>query len=114
MFDLLKLLTDISPSLTNGMQVWFEKYLADTAWNVYSDYCVGNTDKANDTFSFIITLKHDTDQNFSEYIAYVAPKDLKKNRQASKGLISYLNFPVTFSVSFIVERAIEAAQRFHH
>ncbi|QAX83240.1 GCN5 family acetyltransferase [Pseudomonas sp. DTU12.3] len=104
MFDLLKLLTDNSPSLTNDMQVWFEKYRADAAWNVYSDYCVGNTDKANDSFSFVITLRHDTDQNFSEYIANVAPKDLKKTRQASEGLISYLNFPVTFSVSFIVER----------
>jgi hypothetical protein len=104
MFDLLKLLTDNSPSLTRDMQAWFEKYRADAAWNVYSDYCVGNTDKANDSFSFVITLKHDTDKNFSEYIANVAPKDLKKTRQASEGLISYLNCPVAFSVSFIVER----------
>jgi hypothetical protein len=34
----------------------------------------------------------------------VAPKDLKKTRQASEGLISYLNCPVAFSVSLIVER----------
>lgn len=104
MFDLLKLLIENSPSLTRDMQVWFEKYRADGAWNVYSDYCVGNTDKANDSFSFVITLKHDTDKNFSEYIAKVAPKDLKKTRQSSEGLISYLNCPVAFSVSFIVER----------
>lgn len=51
MFDLLKLLTDNSPSLTRDMEAWFEKYRADAAWNVYSDYCVGNIDKANDSFS---------------------------------------------------------------
>lgn len=104
MFDLLKLLTDNSPSLTSDMQAWFKQYPPDAPWNIYSDYCVGNPDKANDSFSFVITLKHDTDKNFSEYIANVAPKDLKKTRQASEGLISYLNCPVAFSVSFIVER----------
>jgi hypothetical protein len=104
MFDLLKLLTDYSPSLTSDMQAWFKQYRTDAAWNIYSDYCVGNIEKANDSFSFVITLKHDTDKNFSDYIANVAPKDLKKTRQASEGLISYLNCPVAFSVSFIVER----------
>jgi hypothetical protein len=104
MFDLLKLLTDNSPSLTSDMQSWFKQYRSDAAWNIYSDYCVGNKEKANDSFSFVITLKHDTDKNFSEYIANVAPKDLKKTRQASEGLISYLNCPVAFSVSFVVER----------
>ncbi|WP_235199967.1 GCN5 family acetyltransferase [Pseudomonas monteilii] len=104
MFDLLKLLTDNSPSLTSDMRAWFRQYPPDAAWNIYSDYCVGNSEKANDSFSFVITLNHDTDKNFSEYIANVAPKDLKKTRQASEGLISYLNCPVAFSVSFIVER----------
>lgn len=104
MFDLLKLLTNNSLSCISDMQAWFKHYPPDAAWNIYSDYCVGNPDKANDSFSFVITLKHDTDKNFSEYIADVAPKDLKKTRQASEGLISYLNCPVAFSVSFIVER----------
>lgn len=104
MFDLLKLLVENNPSLTRDMKAWFEQYPPDAPWNIYSDYCVGNTEKANDSFSFVITLKHDTDKNFSEYIANVAPKDLKKTRQASEGLISYLNCPVAFSVSFIVER----------
>lgn len=104
MFDLLKLLTNNSLSCISDMQAWFKQYPPDAAWNIYSDYCVGNPDKANDSFSFVITLKHDTDKNFSEYIANVAPKDLKKTRQASEGLISYLNCPVAFSVSFIVER----------
>lgn len=104
MFDLLKLLTDNSPSLISDMQAWFKHYPPDAAWNIYSDYCIGNSEKANDSFSFVITLNHDTDKNFSEYIANVAPKDLKKTRQASEGLISYLNCPFAFSVSFIVER----------
>ncbi|SEJ91399.1 GCN5 family acetyltransferase [Pseudomonas sp. NFACC07-1] len=104
MFDLLQLLNDNSPSLTTDMKTWFKQFTPDAPWNIYSDYCVGNPDKANDSFSFVITLKHDTDKNFSDYISKVAPKDLKKTRQASEGLISYLNCPVAFSVSFIVER----------
>lgn len=104
MFDLLKLLTKNNLSCISDMQAWFKQFPLDAAWNIYSDYCVGNPDKANDSFSFVITLNHDTDKNFSEYIAHVAPKDLKKTRQASEGLISYLNCPVAFSVSFIVER----------
>jgi hypothetical protein len=64
MFDLLKLLLDNSPSLISDMQAWFMKYPPDAAWNIYSDYCVGNPDKANDSLSFVITLKHDSDKNF--------------------------------------------------
>lgn len=112
MFDLLKLLNDNSPSLTRDLANWFEQFPPGAAWNLYSDYCVGNTEKANDSFSFVITLKHDTDQNFSEYISNVAPKDLKKTRQASEGLISYLNCPVAFSVSFIVERESKLLRQF--
>jgi hypothetical protein len=112
MFDLLKLLYYNNPSLTHDMERWFENFPSGAAWNVYSDYCVGNLEKANDSFSFVITLKHDTDQNFSEYIANVAPKDLKKTRQASEGLISYLNSPVSFSVSFIVERESKLLRQF--
>lgn len=112
MFDLLKLLNDNSLSLTHDLANWFEQFPPGAAWNLYSDYCVGNTEKANDSFSFVITLKHDTDLNFSEYISNVAPKDLKKTRQASKGLISYLNCPVAFSVSFIVERESKLLRKF--
>lgn len=103
MFDLPKLLTDNSPSLISTMQAWFKPYPPDAPWNIYSDYCAGNTENVNDRFSLVITRKHDTDKNSSEY-SNVAPRDLKKTHQASEGLISYLNCPVAFSVSFILER----------
>lgn len=112
MFDLLKLLDANSLSLTRDLANWFKQFPAGAAWNLYSDYCVGNREKPNDSFSFVITLKHDTDQNFSEYISNVAPKDLKKTRQASMGLISYLNSPVAFSVSFIVNRESNLLRKF--
>lgn len=86
MFDLLKLITNNSASLTRDVEAWFEKYRADAAWNIYSDYCVGNKSKANNSFSFVLTLKHDTDKNFSEYIANLAPKDLKKTAKLRRGL----------------------------
>ncbi|NAT74450.1 GCN5 family acetyltransferase, partial [Pseudomonas syringae pv. actinidiae] len=112
MFDLLRLLNENTPSVIRDMDEWFQDFPDDAAWNVYSDYCVGNPDKANDSFSFVITLNHDTDENFSEYISSVAPKDLKNTRQASGGLISYLNSPVAFSVTFMVERESKLLRRY--
>lgn len=112
LFDLLRLLNENTPSVIRDMDEWFQDFPADAVWNVYSDYCVGNPDKANDSFSFVITLNHDTDENFSEYISSVAPKDLKNTRQASKGLISYLNSPVAFSVTFMVERESKLLRKY--
>lgn len=112
LFDLLRLLNENTPSVIRDMDEWFQGFPADAAWNVYSDYCVGNPDKASDSFSFVITLNHDTDENFSEYISSVAPKDLKNTRQASEGLISYLNSPVAFSVTFMVERESKLLRKY--
>ncbi|CFV39987.1 Uncharacterised protein [Yersinia enterocolitica] len=42
MFDLLKLLDANSLSLTRDLANWFKQFPAGAAWNLYSDYCVGN------------------------------------------------------------------------
>lgn len=50
LFDLLRLLNENTPSVIRDMDEWFQDFPDDAAWNVYSDYCVGNPDKANDSF----------------------------------------------------------------
>lgn len=69
-----------------------------------SDYSIGDNNKQNDAFSFVILLNHDKLENIVSYIAAVAPKDIKASRSPSKGLLDYLSCPVSFSVNFVVER----------
>ncbi|MBY5441866.1 hypothetical protein ELH91_07930 [Rhizobium leguminosarum] len=104
MFELLGLLNTSYRTVALEMEQWFAQYPSGSAWNVFSDYCIGDEKKANDAFAFAIVLNHDTQANISEYIAAVAPSDLKGSRSASEGLIRYLKSPVVFSVSYIVER----------
>ncbi|MGX5799652.1 hypothetical protein ACWGS9_00195 [Bradyrhizobium sp. Arg314] len=104
MYDILRLLDASYRTIAADMEKWFRPYPAGAAWYVISDYCIGDPNKANDAFSFVIVLNHDTQANIAEYIAAVAPSDIKGSRSASPGLISYLRSPVAFSVSYIVER----------
>ena len=71
---------------------------------MFSDYCIGDPNKSNDTFAFAIVLNHDTQSNIEEYIAAVAPSDIKGSRSSSQGLIEYLRCPVVFSVSYLVDK----------
>lgn len=105
MLELLQLLDTSYRTISLEMDRWFAAYPSDIAWNVFSDYCIGDKNKANDAFSFAVVLNHDRQANISEYIAAVAPSDLKKSRSPSVGLISYLRSPVVFSVSYVVERS---------
>lgn len=50
------LLNANSKSLTTYMKAWFEQFSVGAAWNVYSDYCVLDQNKANDSVSFVIIL----------------------------------------------------------
>jgi len=104
MIDFLNLLNTSYRTVAMEMDAWFAPFPAGVAWNVFSDYCVGDEKKANDAFAFAIVLNHDTQANISEYISAVAPSDIKGSRTASDGLIAYLKCPVVFSVSYIVER----------
>lgn len=42
------------------MEKWFSPYPRGAAWYVISDYCIADAKKANDAFSFVIVLNHDT------------------------------------------------------
>lgn len=104
MFDFIQLIEKSSQTVHSDFRRWFERIPAAAAWNILSDYSVGDSNKQNDAFSFVILLNHDKFENISSYIAAVAPKDIKASRNPSKGLLDYLSCPVSFSLSFVVER----------
>ncbi|KXF77908.1 hypothetical protein ATN84_25000 [Paramesorhizobium deserti] len=104
MFELINLLETVYRTISADLEAWFRQFPEGLAWNVFSDYCIGDSNKANDTFAFAIVLNHDTQSNIEEYIAAVAPSDIKGSRSSSQGLIEYLSCPVVFSVSYLIEK----------
>jgi hypothetical protein len=104
MLELLSLLDRSYRTITEQLEAWFDSFPKDVAWYVVSDYCIGDERKVNDTFAFSIIANHDKFKNIAEYITAVAPSDIKARRTASQGLISYLRCPVTFSVTYVVDR----------
>ncbi|EYR78490.1 MULTISPECIES: hypothetical protein [Rhizobiaceae] len=104
MFELINLLDTVYRTISADLEAWFEQFPQGVAWNVISDYCIGDLKKSNDTFAFAIVLNHDTQANIAEYIAAVAPSDIKGSRSASEGLVAYLGSPVVFSVTYLVEK----------
>ncbi|MFA1677419.1 hypothetical protein ACDY97_33215 [Rhizobium mongolense] len=62
MIELLGLLNTSYRTVAAEMDSWFAPFPAGAAWNVFSDYCIGDEKKANDAFAFAIVLNHDTDQ----------------------------------------------------
>lgn len=114
MLPMLPVLMQATHTARNTMTKWFENYPPGYPWMVASDYCIGDVNKPNDVFSFVIIAPHDTVDNICEYIAGAAPKDLKNTKDIPLGLIQYLSceFPVTFSISFVLKRE-EALLRAH-
>lgn len=104
MFELINLLDSVYRTISADLEAWFEQFPQGAAWNVFSDYCIGDQNKSNDSFSFAIVLNHDTQANLEQYISTVAPSDIKGSRSPSEGLISYLGCPVVFSISYLVEK----------
>lgn len=104
MFELIQLIEKSSQTVHSDFRRWFGRIPAAAVWNVLSDYNVGDANKQNDAFSFVILLNHDTFENIASHIAAVAPKDIKASRSPSEGLLDYLSCPVSFSLNFLVER----------
>lgn len=106
MIDLLPVLVKATVTTRLQLKRWFAHYPAGMPWSVISDYCIGDVNKGNDVFSFVVVAPHDNAENICEYLAGVAPKDLKNTSKVPLGLIQYLTceVPVTFSVSFVMKR----------
>lgn len=104
MFELIELIEKSSGTVHAEFRRWFKAIPAAVAWNLLSDYSIGDNTKQNDAFSFVVLLNHDTFQNIASYIAAVAPKDIKASRTPPEALLDYLSCPVAFSMNFVVER----------
>ena len=104
MLELIQLIEKSNQTVHSDFCRWFESMPAAAAWNVISDYSIGDRNKQNEAFSFVVLLNHDKRENIESYIAAVAPKDIKASRNPSNGLLDYLSCPVSFSLSFVVER----------
>lgn len=106
MIDLLPPLVQATATTRQQMRQWFARYPAGMPWSVVSDYCIGDVNKRNDVFSFVVVAPHDKAENICNYIAHAAPKDLKNTNKVPLGLVQYLTcaVPVTFSISFVMKR----------
>lgn len=92
-------------STIKDLENWFRSIPEGASWYVLSDYCLGDKSKKNDVVSFSILLHHDKLKNIKEYINAFAPKDLKQTRNVSEGFLKYINSPVIFNISFVIDRS---------
>ncbi|HEY9078805.1 hypothetical protein [Magnetovibrio sp.] len=104
MLELIQLIEKSSKTVHSDFRRWFASVPAAVAWNIISDYSVGDKNKQNDAFSFVVLLNHDRFENIASYVSMAAPKDIKASRNPSNGLLDYLSCPVSFSLNFVVER----------
>lgn len=103
---IINMLNYASQSVRADFKAWFDRLpdIDAASWNVISDYCVNDSSKRSDVFSFAVLLNHGTPEEIAGYIGAVAPRDIKHSRGAYQGLLDYLACPVSFSLNFVVER----------
>ncbi|WKL47940.1 hypothetical protein Q1W71_23700 [Flavobacterium pectinovorum] len=73
-------------------------------WYLISDYCIDDTNKLNDVFSFSLLLNHDEISNIKDFIKAGAPKDIKNAKDVGVSFLSYVNSSVIYHFSFIIPR----------
>jgi hypothetical protein len=101
---LIPLRETLNKSALSDLSNWFSNIPENAAWYVISDYCFKDKTKQNDTVSFTILLHHDKIENIKEYINHFAPKDIKSTRTISEGFLQYINSPVAFTFTFVIDR----------
>ncbi len=101
---LIPLKKTVNQSAKHDLDNWLSSIPDEAAWYVISDYCFGDKTKQNDTVSFTVLLHHDKLDNIKEYINHFAPKDIKSTRTVSVEFLQYINSPVSFSFTFVIDR----------
>lgn len=101
---LIPLRESLNKSALGDLSNWFSDMPENAAWYVISDYCFGDKTKQNDTVSFTILLNHDKIENIKEYINHFAPRDIKSTRTISVEFLQYINSPVAFTFTFVIDR----------
>ncbi|MGH1462748.1 MAG: hypothetical protein ACRBB6_11990 [Neptuniibacter sp.] len=81
---------------------WLSPLPKEASWYLISDYVFDDPNR-HDTASFVLLLNHDKLETIRNYINNQAPADIKKSRSASEGMIRYLQSPVVFSFTFVLD-----------
>jgi hypothetical protein len=87
---------------------YFKNFLSllpdNSAWYLISDYCLADSDKFNDVFTFSLLCNYDKHENIKDLINSLASKDLKKTRDIDSGFLNYLNSPYVYHFSIVIPR----------
>jgi len=73
-----------------------------SSWMIFSDYCIGDKKKHNDSISIVICPTVDV-EFLSREINKFIPNDIKKTRDIKNETLDYLKFPYYFSINFVIE-----------
>jgi len=95
----------IEKSIFEELVTWFSELPDNAEWYVISDYCFEDREKKNDVASFSVLLNHDKLKNIKEYINSFTPKDIKSTRTVSPAFLQYVNSPVIFTFTFVLDRS---------
>ncbi|HEY0819440.1 MAG TPA: hypothetical protein VGD46_11725 [Rhizobacter sp.] len=103
MIDLIQAVQSVfDKSALADLRRWLAPLPRGAFWHVISDY-VFEDPKKNDTAAFVLLLHHDKLDTILDYIQHIAPKDIKETRAPADGMLRYLNAPVVFTVSFVLD-----------
>ena len=104
----------LSKKETESFRFFLESFgIEKKEWYLISDYCIDDTNKLNDVFSFSLLLNHDDIVNIKEFVKTSAPKDLKSTKDISASFLSYVNSPVFYHFSFIIPRSNKLIKSFY-
>lgn len=73
-----------------------------TSWMIFSDYCIGDKKKHNDSISFVICPTTNIELLSSEINKFI-PNDIKNTRDIKNQALNYLKFPYYFSINFAID-----------
>jgi hypothetical protein len=103
MIDIILALKKVlDKSAKDDLAAWLTILPKNAYWHVVSDYVFEDPNK-NNVASFVLLLHHGELDEIRGYINNIAPVDIKNIRKASEGMIKYLNSPVAFSFSFVLQ-----------
>lgn len=106
MIEVLNALTEIlDKNEAFKFKDFLNRYNDIKSWYLMSDYCLEDTQKYNDVFSFTLLLNIDEIKNLKDYIKLHAPTDLKKTKNITEGIIEFINSSAVYHFSIIIPRS---------
>lgn len=108
--DFIKTLEQhLNETLSKTVSQNWQKYLQTlpslqnvTSWMIFSDYCIGERMKHNDSISVVICPTTNIELISNDINKFI-PNDIKKIRDIKKETLNYLKSPYYFSINFVVD-----------